>query len=250
MSVRFDAASDRVTSSGSNPPDPAAGLTVAFWVRPRVDRNDFSTMIRLHGGVVPGSSTALNIATGADGLTPSIFTFGGTVTAPGPLAVDEWTYLVVTVLGTVGTIYLTDPDTEVTTSASGTVGGGATPTGLTVGGRSATDDTEWFNGGEQYLRLWSTVLSELERDAERVSMEPVREADLWADYVLATASDLTDHSGHGRDLTAGATPVDTEDDPPVNPPPSTGLAGRVTGRPVPTGSVTAAASRALAGGIT
>lgn len=215
MAVRFDAATDRVSYTASNPPDPATAFTVTMWVYLSVDRNDFSTLGRWHAS--SGGSTRLTLATGSSGETPCIFSPGNTsgVVAAETLTVGQWSRVAVTASGTSGTIYLADTNTGPTTSSTGTVSGGSAPDGLTLGGRAPSDSSEWFNGRLAYVRLWSAVLSQAEIEAEWASTTPVRTANLWAHWPLATHTDLTDHSGNGRNLVAGSTATTTEDGPPL-----------------------------------
>lgn len=63
-----------------------------------------------------------------------------------------------------------------------------------------------------YWRVWEAALSESELAAEMASPIPVRAADLWADWELATAGDLSDHSGNGRHMSSFGG-LSTVDDP-------------------------------------
>jgi len=221
MSQRSDQASDRVSYTASAPPAPATAFTATFWARLRVDRDDFSTMLRLHSS--SGGSTAVNIATGSSGTTPVVVSPGNTggIIGTDALAVDTWRMLAVTIAGTGAT------DAKIYTKAiggstnvvTGQVSGGATPDGLTVFGRSSGDSTEWFNGGLAYVRVWSAVLSQAEIEAEWASATIVRTSGVWANWPMLT--NISDISGNGRNLTAGSTALSTEDDPP--------LSGAVTG---------------------
>lgn len=238
MSVRFDAASDRCTWAGTAP-TPSSGLTITYWAYLSVDRDDFSSMIRLHSS--SGATTNLNVATGPSGVTPCIFTVGGDSVGPQELPVAGWARVAVTVTGSASRIYIATGSAGATLSQDGTVGanaGVAPDSGYTVGGRSAVDGSEWYNGRLRYLRIWSTVLTQSDIEAEWASPTPVHGALLFADYPLADAADLLDHSGNARHLTAGSTSVTTEDDPPVSvtdtatvaadlPPLSTGATGGV-----------------------
>ncbi|MET8475428.1 LamG-like jellyroll fold domain-containing protein [Streptomyces sp. NPDC006422] len=235
MSQRSDQASDRVSYTAAAPPAPATAFTVTLWARLRVDRDDFSTMMRLHSS--SGGSTSVNIATGSSGTTPVVVSPGNTggIIGSDALAVDTWRMLAVTVGGTGATdgkLYTRTVGGS-TNVVTGQVSGGATPDGLTLFGRSAGDGGEWFNGGLAYVRVWSAVLSQADIEAEWASETVVRTADLWADWPLLT--DITDVSGNGRNLTAGTTALTTEDDPP--------LSGEVSGSALAAfGALTAAAA--------
>lgn len=237
MSQRSDQASDRVSYSADPPPAPSTAFTATFWVRLRVDRDDFSTMMRLHSS--SGSSTTVTMTTTSSGATPIVASAGNPsgISGTDVLVVDEWRMIAVTIAGTGatdGTMYtrVVGGSTNVST---GEVSGGSTPTGLTLFGRSASDATEWFNGGLAYVRIWSAVLSQAEIEAEWASATTVRTTDLWADWPLLT--DINDVSGNGRHLTAGSTSLTTEDDPPI------AGSGTVTGTAIADfGGLTATAS--------
>jgi Concanavalin A-like lectin/glucanases superfamily len=215
MAVRFDQASDRVTWTGTAP-TPSSGLTITYWAYVSVDRNDFSTMIRLHTS--SGASTVINVATDTSGTLPCVFTGGGSSTGPQALPVADWARVAATVTGSTSRVYVAVGAAGATQHQDGTVGAsaGTSPaSGYTVGGRSIDDSAEWFDGRIAHLRLWSTVLTQTEIESEWAAATPVRTADLFADYPLSDATDLADHSGNGRHLVAGSTAVTTEDGPPV-----------------------------------
>lgn len=209
MGARFDAATDKVTFAGAGIPNPSAGLTVLWWAQLSVNRGEPSTMLRMYA-----AGTILNVA--LDPIDPAIFTVGGDDTWPtDPLTVSQWAPLGITIgnpTGTSAAVHESDGAGGVET-ITGTVSGGAnaTPTGYTIGGRSASDDTEWFNGGIAHLRIWPAVLSDAEKLAEWASPTAVRSSGLFADYPFdgtpGNPADLTDHSGNGRHLTAGSTPA-------------------------------------------
>lgn len=210
MAVRFDVATDRVTYAGTLP-NPADGFTLVCWAWVSVDTNANATIARLH--VVAGDSTSVTMATDVDGLGgPAYFTAGGTVTNPTGMAVGEWRRLAWSRSSTTGRVYVA-PEVGSTVLASGTVGGAANPTAITLGGRSVADSTESFNGRLAYVRLFGAELTQSAIEAEWASPVPVSTGSLFADWPLETAADLTDHSGNGRDLVAGSTAVTTEDGP-------------------------------------
>lgn len=213
--VRYDAASDRVTWTGTAP-TPSSGLTITYWAYVAVDRNDFSTMIRLHTS--SGASTVINVATDSTGVLPCVFTGGGSSTGPQNLPVADWARIAVTVTGSTSRVYVALGAAGATQLQDGTVGASAgnSPTsGYTLGGRSIDDPDEWYNGRLAHVRVWSAVLTQAEIESEWASATPVRTANLFADYPLADVTDLADHSGNARHLTAGSTAVTTEDGPPV-----------------------------------
>jgi hypothetical protein len=211
--TRFDAASDRVSYAGAsgNPPTPSAGWSASWWVYISVDRDDFSTMLRLHNS--SGGSTVLNLAMASSGTAPGAFTAGGSVTIGTQLTAATWYYLAYSVSGTALTIYVFDAAGALVATTSGTIGGGA-PDGLTVAGRSAGDSTEWFNGRLSRMRMWSAVLSQAQFAAEQFAANPVTTANLWEHWPLTGAADLAGAAG-GHNLIAGTTATTTEAGPPL-----------------------------------
>lgn len=231
MSTRFDAAGDRISFAGTMFAV-GSGFTITAWAYVSVDTDTFATIGRLHAS--SGATTVVTWATGGDGLSgPNYFTGGGTVTNATNLAVGAWRKIALTCSGTTGRSYIATVGgaTEVD---SGTVSVG-TPDALTLAGRAQADSSEPFNGRLAYVRVWTTELNQTQIEAEWASTTPVVTSGLWADWPLTDSTDLTDHSGNGRNLSAGTTAVSTEDNPP--------LSGSVTGSAVAAfGGLTGAAS--------
>jgi hypothetical protein len=231
MSTRFDAAGDRISFAGSMFAV-GSGFTMTAWAYVSVDTDTFATVARLHAS--SASTTVVTWATGGDGLSgPNYFTGGGTVTNATNMAVGQWRKIALSCSGTTGRSYIATVGgaTEVD---SGTVSVG-TPDGLTLAGRGPADSSEVFNGRLAYVRIWTAELSQSQIEAEWASTTPVVTSGLWADWPLTDSTDLTDHSGNGRNLTAGGTAVSTEDNPP--------LSGSVTGSAAAAfGGLTGAAS--------
>jgi hypothetical protein len=162
------------------------------------------------------------------------------------MAVGAWRRIAISCSGTTGKAYVATP-TGTTEAASGTVST-SQPTGITLGGRSPGDSSEYFNGRLRYVRVWSTQLTQAQIEAEWASPTPVVTANLWADWRLADASDLADHSGNGRDLVAGSTAVSTEDDPPFAYPPAATGSGAAYDATVTTSGAGTSAPAGLASG--
>lgn len=241
MSTRFDAASDRISITTALP-NPADGITLTAWAYVSVNTGTNATLARLWTDA--GATTSVTFATDADGLSgPGYFTGGGSVVATTDLAVAAWRKVAFTRLGTTAHVYVATVG-GVTEDASGTVGGAANPTGLTLGGRSPGDASESYNGRLAYVRVWTGALSQAQVEAEWASTTPVVTSGIWADWPLTDATDLTDHSGNGRNLTAGTTAVTTEADPP--------LAANVTGTALATlgGVATATGVREVTATVT
>jgi hypothetical protein len=212
MSTRFDAASDRISFAGTMF-SVGAGFTITAWAWVSVDTDANSTFARLHAS--SGGSTIATWATGSDGLSgPNYFTGGGSVSNSTNMAVGAWRKIAISCSGTTGKSYVNTigGTTEVD---SGTVSVG-TPDGITLGGRSPADSSEPFNGRLAYVRVWTTELTQTQIEAEWASSTPVITSGLWASWPLIDSTDLTDHSGNGRNLSAGTTAVSTEADPPLS----------------------------------
>lgn len=231
MAVRFDAATDRISITATLP-DPATAITVTGWAYVSVDTGTNATMCRVHAAA--GGSTSVTFATdGAAPAGPGYFTGGGSIVSSTQAPVGAWRKVAFTCTGTAGNVYVATVGGG-TDNDSGSVAGAASPTGLTLGGRSPGDGSEWFNGRLAYWRVWSAVLSQAEIEAEWASTAPVRTSNLWADWPLEAHTDLTDHSGNGRNLSAGSTATTTEDGPPL----AVDVTGTATGSGGGTGSAT------------
>lgn len=248
MSTRFDAASDRISFSGSMFAV-GSGFTITAWAYVSVNTGTFATFGRLHAS--SGSSTVATWAAGSDGLSgPSYFTGGGTVSNSTGMAVGAWRKIAISCSGTTGKSYVNTVG-GITEVDSGTVGVG-TPDGITLGGRAPADSSEPFNGRLAYVRIWTAELTQSEIEAEWASTTPVRSSGLWASWPLTDSTDLTDHSGNGRNLTAGSTAVSTEADPPLSSNitgTAAGTFGALTGTATGVRKVTATAAGAF-GGLT
>lgn len=231
MSTRFDAASDRISFAGTMFAV-GSGFTMTAWAWVSVDTNANATFARLHAS--SGGSTIVTWATGSDGLAgPNYFTGGGSVTNATNMAVGAWRKIAISCSGTTGKSYVNTVG-GTTEADSGTVAVG-TPTGITLGGRAPADSSESFDGRLAYVRVWTAELTQVQIEAEWASATPVVTASLWADWPLTDSTDLTDHSGNARNLSAGTTAVSTEADPP--------LSSTVTGTATAAfGSLTATAS--------
>lgn len=218
MSARSDAPTDRVTFTGPCP-DPAAGFTLLGWIRPTADLNAFSAIARASAS----GATSFNFATQADGVTLSYLTPGGNVVTPYALTVMQWTRFAIQRNGATATVWYGN-ETGPLASTSGPVGGAANPDQITLWGRSASDGSEWFQGDQQYIRYYSSVLTGAEIASELNAINPVITAGLFAHWRLTNGADLADASGNGRHLTAGSTALGTADGPPITHPVTSTLA--------------------------
>jgi hypothetical protein len=237
-SVRFDAPTDQVYINTTLPAPTAAGLTILGWWRVRVDTNDFATYYRTSGS--GGSGTIHTVASFNTGLGVSLFTTDGEVAGVYANAVDEWVAIAVVDPGTATTAVYVRPAGGSTLTASGHTGTG-TPGHLSIGGRGASDPNETLNGAAAHVRVFADALTQAEIEAEWASPTAVLTA--WADWPLISADDLTDHSGNGRDLTPGTTPLTSETGPPLDYVLVPGSASIALGAP----TLTAIGTRVVAG---
>lgn len=216
MAVRFDAATDQLALADA--PASSAPFTACGWVR-NVELVGFGTIMRLRAAGTVASFTASS--GGSNG--PQLATTGGTAgpivgSGDGSLPADAWRRVAFVIAGS-GTDNCTvywgddDPATDLL-SAVGSVAVGS-PTALSIGGRGGGDTTERWGGDLAYPRAWDAVLTATELKAELASTEAVVTDGLWADWPLEVHTDLTDHSGNGRHLTAGSTSTTTVDGPPL-----------------------------------
>lgn len=212
MAIRFDETDDRVTCTATLP-DPTAGITITAWVYISVNTGGPTTFLRLWNAA---RSTTITCACNSGGVVnPGYFTAGGSAFVAATLSLGTWYRIALTCTGTSATFYIAADVAGPTQVGTGTVAGASAPAGITLGGRDLLDSSEPLNGREAHVRVWSTVLTQSEIEAEWVSTSPVHASGLWANWVLADASDLLDHSGNGHHLSAGPTPVTTEAGPPL-----------------------------------
>lgn len=211
MSVRFDAAGDRISYSGTLPNPSGTGLTLLGWWRVRVDRDDFSTYCRI--STSSGASTVGTLSSSASGLNINYFTGGGSVTNVFANAVDEWFAVAAVLNGTACTVYVRTESTS-TISSSNTVSV-STPDQMCIGGRSSADSSEWFNGAAAYVRIFAGALTQAQVEAEWNANQAVLKSNLFADWPLTDATNLRDISGNGRNLSAGSTAVSSEGGPQI-----------------------------------
>jgi hypothetical protein len=208
VAVRFDAADDRIYLAATLPDPAITGLTVLGWWRIRVDRDDFTCYYRTSSG---GNGTIHTVAAGSTGLGVNVFTGGGSIVDTYANVVDEW-FAMAVVDGGAGVTQYVRPAGGSTVSQSGSVTSGI-PVQICIGGRALTDAGEFLNGAAAYVRVFADALTQAELEAEWSSGTAVLPA--WADWPLAVASDLTDHSGNGRNLTPVGVGPTTESGPPV-----------------------------------
>jgi hypothetical protein len=209
VSARFDAATDRVFYLGGagDPPDV---FTIALWVYVVTDLDNYSSLYRRY---TSGGSGRGQLGTDNDGISLMWWPTG--VDFLHDMAEGQWTWVAAVVEGGAVDTFASDVlgALSTNTGSAGTVAGANL---ITLSGVSEGNGDEWLNGRIAYVRTWAAALTPTELEAEFASTVPVRTADLWADWPLG--GDLLDHSGNGRHLTAGATAVSWEANPPLDEP--------------------------------
>jgi hypothetical protein len=234
MAIRFDAAADRLSYSAVAPP---ATFTITAWAYLSVDQNALSHISRLWDGAAGG---VVGWRTTADGTSgPSYFSGAATITNATGFVVDEWRKVAIARTGATAQSLVATPAgvTEVDSGAADT----GTIAGITLAGRHPGSATEWWNGRLAYVRIWSAVLTQPEIEAEWASATPVRTADLFADWPLATSTDLTDTVASRVLTTVAGFAHTTEDGPPIG---TDADAGHATGTGTAQASVAAIAPAA------
>lgn len=197
MAVAFDAAADRLTHSGAYP-QTSAGLTITAWARLDVDQNNWSTFVRIIGpGTLVTFSTLQDGTRGPAYYTPVTSVEYTTSDLSSPTT-GVWVPVACTRSTTAITVYRKPSGTGSTENATASMASTdvtGTGSGICLGGRDASDATEWLNGALAYVRVWSAALSQAEIEAEWASTTPVRSSGLHSNWPLATSSDLTDTVG-------------------------------------------------------
>lgn len=207
--VRFDAATDQLALAAA--PTSSATITVTAWVR-NIESVGNGTFCRLRAAATIASFTASSGGTNGPQLATTGGTAGPHVETGGALPVNAWRRVAFTINGTgAGNCVVYWGDDNPASSAltnTGSVATGA-PTALAVGGRGGGDTTERWGGDIAYMRTWEAVLTQAQIQTEWASRTPVVTTNLWADWTLQGATDLADHSGNARNLSAGSTAVTT-----------------------------------------
>jgi len=210
MAVRFDAATDRLSYTGGagNPPDPP--YSVLLWVRIVVDSGTDTSLYRRY---TSGGSSRGQIATSGNGL--DLFWFPSGHDFEYSLTVAEFHRICAVVDSGGGITTYAAPESGPFTVRAGSAGTTAGANLITLAAISAGNGGQPLNGREAYVRCLPFELAdETAIAAEFASATPVAGA-AWHDWPLEVHTDLTDHSGNSRNLTAGASAVTTEAGPPL-----------------------------------
>lgn len=210
MSVRFDAAADRLLRTASNP-SASADLSLCFWAYISTDRNNYSCFWYM-GGDNYGSSWVY-VGTDNDGTTLLVDVYG--VTGAGPaLSVSTWYFITVDCNWTSPADYQTSVRVYNTSGAQvgSTVNVANRPTNNTrfEFGGVGSGNNDVLNGRVAAIKLWAgTRLTSTQLRAEQFRLRPVRVSytAFWPCYGGA-AERLRDYGPSGYTFTAGGTLTD------------------------------------------
>lgn len=199
MAVAFDADNEACTSTVV----PAGSATMTVWAKLATDKNNYATI----GGWFNGTSVYKYVCTEVDGTTLKFFGVTGIAVGP-PLTIGTWYKIGAVYDGSsTATLYYGTEGSSLT-SASNPGFSTGTVTSFRVGG--STFSTEFLNGSLAALKVWHTELSVAEIAAELEQYQPVRTDNLVRYHSFLTAPGLTDESGNGNNLTAGAAATSTD----------------------------------------
>lgn len=206
MSVRFDASTDGYTCAvtGLDGTD----FTMMGWVKLVTDTNAWTSFF----GADTGSTWTMAMAN-ADGTSMVWTTSAANVTGPS-MTVDVW-YFFACVFSTAGTdtLYWADADdVSLTTATAASLTGVETTMTWHIGNNVSS---EFLNGECAAVKVWTAALSAGDVEAERFTWQPVRTANLWANWSFEAGAQTADDSGNGHTLTAAGTPVAGASEPPL-----------------------------------
>lgn len=207
MAIRLDADTDPLTYSGALFTGNIS--TVLCWGRIAVDRNDYSNFISLHGVTTPSRTVSLTLE--GDGTTLRAFDNDLQGPTSSSLTVGVWYAMAAAVNGANCTLYWGTTASSLSTNTDGTFAAVGDATNLLYIGRN--QGGFWLNGSVANVKIYNAELNSSEVAAELGQYAAVRTANLVARYPFTTV-DLTDASGNGHTLTAGATSVTADDGPP------------------------------------
>lgn len=211
MSVRFDAATDRL-SRAADLFDYNAPYAWMAWVYLVSDLNAIATLLSANNATGSNQDT---IRTGADGTTieTRVSVASASTSAAGPsLTVGQW-YHVALVRESVTSLKLYVDGVLVSTNTRDVTGRTAVlliEHGVLLTSSSPSDSRV------DRIKAWSAALTIAEVQAEMWSIRPQRTDNLYGFWPTWTGADrITDYSGNGRDWTASGTLTD-EDPAPVS----------------------------------
>lgn len=205
MSVRFDGATDRYSSTNTGVT--ASPWTVSLWAKLQVDRDDYTSFFQFRS-----ASNQTTFQTQANGTSLQIYdgTADRNSTLTG-LTVGTWYSLaVVRTSATSVTIYR--GQTGATTSQTLTTSTVSTPTAFELGNDALN---EFLNGNLANVQVWSAALTQPEIETEWATWDAVRTSNLVRHHKFKDAAETTDYSGNARTLTSAGTPTFDADNPPI-----------------------------------
>ena len=231
MSVRFDAASDRLLRT-SDLPSYNSAYTFDAWVYLVGTTGNAQTILGIDTNVDGANEDSLYIATGGGALSLFVATASATTDINGSANVTVGAWHHVAVVRESATSLKAYLDGTLVATNTRNVGGRSTaPTRMEIGG-SYTANSYRFNGRVANVRIWTVALTATQVAEQSALYTPSITTGLHLWTPLPGHTDLADDSGNGRNWTAGGT-LTTEGDPPVGPPSAHDLTatGVTTGAP-------------------
>jgi hypothetical protein len=208
--VRIDAVGDKYTRTATGL---ATNFTWTCWIKLAASRGTYSmAMCQDNGG-----ANYYQLGTTSNGTTLArSTTSGGNHSTGYTLLVGTWVFAATvndTSAGNDILGYKVAGGSWVNAAAgNATVTGPADANTFYIGNDGFND---WFNGSIAAVKVWSTVLTEAEIQAEAFTYAAVKTSGLWANYQFRNGPQTTDDSGNGRTLTAGGTLTLDSSGPPI-----------------------------------
>jgi acyl-CoA thioesterase-1 len=196
VALAFNAAADRLYLGGGAQPTNNAVWTVCLWVRTHATQ---SPSILVENDAA-GSDINLALNAGVPGILNG-YGFSWPVTLGPALTDDVWYFLAIRCNGTTGRI-TRGTEAISCTHATGTIPSQASAYRLNIGG---TPSAFYPTADLAHCRAWNADLSDADLEAERQSATPVRTANLFGDWPLASDATKLVNNSIGGNLTANST---------------------------------------------
>jgi hypothetical protein len=227
QAVRFNGSTSWYTRPAFGFPA-ATDFTVTFWLKLMGDRNTYSTCVGLRDG-----SPYAHFGFGSTGDLLGRDLWSGGSNTGFVVPIGRWIYFAntVTVAGTNGLMFWVENEMATANGyGQGTLWNFIGPTADFYIGNDSFND--YFDGSIAAVKIWSSVLTVEELQAEQFSSNPVRTANLFAYYPFNGGPSLLDSGPSSKSLTANGTPTLDTYGPPVVYVPFAGSTYNETGRSV------------------
>jgi hypothetical protein len=202
VATRFDASGEHYSATNGAV---TGTFSATCWVYVSVDRVAFSSFLAFES-VATSPGTYLELGIDQDRQL-YLFSNSGDVDSAHLVDVGVWYRIGIVVVGATGTLYYGTGNSL--TAVQSTISNG-TRSFFFIG---TNGYGEWLDGRIAGVKVWSAELTQSEIEAEFVSLDPVRTANLLRAHKLQVP-ETTDYSGSSNTLTGG-TGASAEADPPV-----------------------------------